>query len=78
MQELVIVYCNSVEDANNKGYNRENKYKHATPVVLKEFVVVANGTTGGNDTVDLILQSSEGHMYVAMITKNLLKTAIGV
>jgi hypothetical protein len=78
MQELTIVHCNSVEEANFKGYNKEGKYKHAIPIVLTELVVVANGTEEGHDTVDLVLKSPEGHLYVAMVTKNLLKTAIGV
>lgn len=72
MQRLDITICDSPEDATKKGYvYREPEYKLAT---LEKAVVVRNGTTEGNATVDLMFTDATGQKHIAMITHNLLKS----
>lgn len=58
---------NSPDEAPN--YNKMPEFKLAS---IDEAVIVRNGTTKGNATVDLIFTDQDGNKYIAMITAKLL------
>lgn len=72
MNALEIKLCNSVEEA--PIYQKED----FTALVLKQAVVVKNGTVEGNPTVDLVLTDADGKSYIAMVTGRILKTLSSV
>lgn len=47
---------------------------HATPklIRIKKIIVVRNGTTAGNSTVDFILENEDGQEYVCLVTHALI------
>lgn len=66
---VTIEICNSIEEAPN--YNKIGGFIAAN---LEKAVIVKNGTSQGNPTVDLIFEDQEGKKYVALITGALIKS----
>ncbi len=73
MQHLKITIVEDVDEAIEKGYNY-TEVGGFKPIRIAEVVVVRKGTEGGNSTVDLILETETGELYVVMVTGALLKS----
>lgn len=72
MNHLRITVCQNADDAIERGYvYRQPEYR---PAVIKEAVVVRDGTVEHNPTVDLIIEDEMGNKFVVMITGRLLKS----
>lgn len=74
VQHLKVQIFDNAEAALAAGYSANDKYADASPVNIKQVVIVRNGTEGGNSTADLLLEDREGNQFVVMITGNLLKS----
>lgn len=71
---LNVVVCQSPDDAINQGYDH-TKNPLMKSINVDKVVVVTNGTTQGNSTVDFMLTDpSTGQQFVFMVTSNLLKS----
>lgn len=46
------------------------------PLKITELVIVQEGTTSGNGTVDVVLVDEQGKKYVSMITTRLLNHSL--
>lgn len=73
MQHLNVVLCPDAQHAIDLGYNPTEEYRHAQPVEIEKVVIVKDGTTAGNPTVDLVLRDQAGNRFVVMVTGRLLK-----
>ena len=74
MQNLTVEMCADAQDARNKGYSTEDKYKDYKPVNVSRVVIVQDGTQGHNSTADFLLEDAGGNKYMFMVTGNLLKS----
>lgn len=72
-QHLEIELCSDAHDAIARGYDWKAVQPAVKPIEVKKVVVVRNGTTAGNATVDFLLEDESGQRFVFMVTGNLLK-----
>lgn len=75
-QSLKIIVCKDADDAIQQGhfYNYTDRGGDYKPIQVNRVVVVQNGTTAGNSTVDFVLEDETGQKYVVMLTGALLKS----
>lgn len=73
MQKLKIKIFKDADEAIRAGYVYKAPMKG---VKVTEAVIIKNGTTTGNPTVDIIFEDNEGNRYVAMTTGALLKALL--
>jgi hypothetical protein len=74
MNHLSVALCPTAEDASQRGYHREAKYKDAKPITISEVVIVKDGTLEHNSTVDFVLEDEAGNKFVVMVTGRLIKS----
>ena len=71
---LDIVVCADGDDAIANGYDWATTTPAVKPVEVKKVVVVRNGTTAGNATVDFLLEDDTGQRFVFLVTGALFKS----
>lgn len=74
---LDVTICADAEDAMAQGFNYAAPAPGGPiikPIEVKKVVVVRNGTTTGNSTVDFVLEDEAGQRFVFMLTGALLKS----
>lgn len=71
MNNLKVVICEDASDAVAKGHVYDTGY---SPIEVHQVVVVKNGTTAGNPSVEFVMVDQSGNKFVVMLTGRLLKS----
>lgn len=72
-KHLSITVCQDGGEAIAQGFNWAAD-PAVKPIEVKQVVVVQNGTTSGNPTVDFVLEDETGQKFVFLVTGALLKS----